>query len=506
MTAPSRPPWPVVLACAEADDDVLAGVRAALEAQGYPVETLPGVDLDLRPFAKDLARTADGAIYVVCESDDLDPFQIRRLEGLFSANRSPRQFWVHVHLGDPTAEIVEAVDRQAERFDRRPSSPPVPQEPRPAQGRPARTEQPRTVGTPDAPTPEESARDAFRNLVEQASMAEVRQAGGTRDDAKTPTAAPSAEPPVRDASAPRDDGKEVPRAARTTTTRSKRSSRDRRPPEPATSTRPDTTPGGRGGPRLAAAGAVVLLVGIGAVTAWHVLRPGSPAVAAHVRPEPAEPVGPSASPTPAAGHPEAYGEMPARDDRGPAARADDEARPMNEPPPAAAKDGRAADPPRPTDGGPEPKAAPTDSGADETVAAPVDGSRPTTWEAVRAAVLAEPGVKAHRDVVFFVPEGGDTSFRKAANACIGEHAGAVGWRLPTVRTLRRLKGTTRLPPAAYWSRTRTNEIGDELFVLDKARGKVVRYLAEEPSARAVCVLDPKRAALVGPSSSNAPAR
>ncbi len=593
MTAPSPEPWPVVLACAEADEDAVARLKAHLAAAGYRVVALPGVDLDLRILARDLDETTAGAVYVVCESEDLDPFQIRRLEGLFSARRAPRQRWVHVHLDDPLAGIVAAVhaaaaplggppgandeaepDRTpapavgadhgdagprtaAERTERLPD--PAPEESArdtfrslverasDANGRPERHEagpRPWHEPAPD-PAPDESARDTFRSLVERASGGDgdrERTGPADADAAHEPspgrgpaTAAPQVlhrhddrtgngkAEPVDGASATDDDpgpsgpthGDTEPAGThpRRAVAAAPHAGSDRRPGPAAAATRParPRTKPRRAWP-LAAMGTVVALAAAAGV--WFGIGQ-SPSTSRTATP-PERPARPQ-TPTPAARHPDAYRPEAAPDAaHGAAVAPTREADPAragsavpsrdggNGPTPAApeipagtgpgsaptpANDGAPPAATAPAKGAAEPGAAPEDDGTAAPAVLVVD-----RWSRIRTEALADPDVHAHRDLVFFVPETGDTTFRRAAAQCAGEHAGFVGWRVPSVRQLRKLRSARRLRPGVYWSRTRTNEEGDELFVLDRTRGRVTRYLAIEPSARAVCVLDPARAA------------
>ena len=560
MTADASPAsCPVVLACAEDDLPVLAGVRAALERHGLEVAMLPGVDLDLRVLSRHLETTTEGAVYVVCESEDLDPFQIRRIEGLFSANRAPRQSLLHVSLSDRTDAIVAAVCAKVGR-------------PRPPVHRADTAPGPR--GEPAPVAPEESAREMFRSLVEQASLDETAAPacppeappGGTgeattRGDATGPHAAPASarhfaagdQPPRHPAGggedgargAPQDheasprkkDAGASPKARETSTPadgRGEEARRETMPGETSASAatrgegaqsrqstadapqqqRPQRAMNGTGRRRAGALVAGVLLVAVAGFGALTVARHGAgvapdPIGAPHLQAPSQGVEAPRA--TPAAGHPAAYA-IPGRreeNDDEPVTPGGFEASPApgTSPVPGAGSDGAGGEPPA---GEPTPSTDPAikrtiedDSGAageadagrsdsiasGETLRAEID-----PWPALRDAALRDKDVRSYKDVVFVLPQRSDTTFRRAAALCARPYAGMTGWRLPSIRLLRRLRYTSKLPPATYWSRTRTSETGDELFVLDQVHKRVTRYLAIEPSAQAVCVLDPRRAA------------
>ncbi len=565
---------PVVLACAEDDLPVLAGVRAALERHGFAVTMLPGVDLDLRVLARHLETTTEGAVYVVCESEDLDPFQIRRIEGLFSANRAPRQSLLHVSLSDRTDAIVTAVCAKLGR-------------PRPPVHR-ADTA-PGTRGEPAPVAPEESAREMFRSLVERATLDETAPLapppGSTGDETPGggtagPHAAPAStrqlvagdeapsrpagdsgvlgdprknggadhvlgDPKARETSTPaaRGDegtpgglgahkmsapaggrGEEAPRrpmpdeTAASTATRQEGARTHKSTAGTPQQRRPHRTMTGvrhRRSRALVAGVVLVAAAGFGAITIARRGTDGAPApTRTQSRDEPRRGVEAPPAATPAAGHAAAYnisGQRKENDD----AAATPGALEVSPPPgvsPAVGSRGDSAGGER-LAGDPVPSSDPTmnrptgdEFGATDEANAiesdPVAAGDTTRievdpWPALRDAALRDKDVRAYKDVVFVVPQRSDTTFRRAAALCARPYAGMTGWRLPSIRLLRRLRHTSRLPPATYWSRTRTSETGDELFVLDQAHKRVTRYLAVEPSARAVCVLDPARAAPEG---------
>lgn len=79
------------------------------------------------------------------------------------------------------------------------------------------------------------------------------------------------------------------------------------------------------------------------------------------------------------------------------------------------------------------------------------------------------------------------SWDSANRRCRGRKiSGLGGWRLPSRRELVRLRRARLLAPGTYWTRVR-NETKDEAYALDTRSGRSHRYLTVEPIGRPVCV-------------------
>jgi hypothetical protein len=97
----------IFLCCAEEDESGLAAVVAALREHELSCQPVPGVELDAGAFGEVLDKHAGLGLYVLCRSDYLDRFQVRKLEGLFSARRGPGHRLLVVSL-DPS-ELLAVV-------------------------------------------------------------------------------------------------------------------------------------------------------------------------------------------------------------------------------------------------------------------------------------------------------------------------------------------------------------------------------------------------------------
>ncbi|MCX4244952.1 hypothetical protein [Paraliomyxa miuraensis] len=110
---------PIVLCCAEESEVVLVEVVDALHREGFAPEVLPGVELDASLVTAAADRMRGLALFVLCQSDDLDRFQVRRLEGLFSARKGPLHQMITVELPQrhPTA-IAGEIRKAAQQMIR----------------------------------------------------------------------------------------------------------------------------------------------------------------------------------------------------------------------------------------------------------------------------------------------------------------------------------------------------------------------------------------------------
>lgn len=106
---------PIFLCCAEENEVALVAAIAELRGQGLEPEVVSGVELDAGILAQAVDQNLGAGLYVLCQSDDLDRFQTRRLEGLFSARKGPAHRLITVELdsGSPLGivpEITAAAD------------------------------------------------------------------------------------------------------------------------------------------------------------------------------------------------------------------------------------------------------------------------------------------------------------------------------------------------------------------------------------------------------------
>src|SRR5690606_846320 len=89
---------PLLLCCAEDNEVGLVKVVDALHREGMAPEVVPGVELDPAVLGEAVDRTDGPALFVLCQTDELEKAAIRRLTGLFSARRGPGQQLVTVSL------------------------------------------------------------------------------------------------------------------------------------------------------------------------------------------------------------------------------------------------------------------------------------------------------------------------------------------------------------------------------------------------------------------------
>ncbi len=90
----------ILFCCAEEDEMALVGIVAELRGRRYNPEILTGVDLDTTVLGKAVDATRGPGLFVLCESPDLDAFQVRRLEGVFSARSGPMHRSACVRMAD----------------------------------------------------------------------------------------------------------------------------------------------------------------------------------------------------------------------------------------------------------------------------------------------------------------------------------------------------------------------------------------------------------------------
>lgn len=110
---------PIVLCCAEESEVALVAVVDALHREGHAPEVVPGVETDATLVTTAADRVRGPALFVLCQSADLDRVQVRRLEGLFSARRGPDHRMITVEVAQrSTAAIVTEVRAAARDLGR----------------------------------------------------------------------------------------------------------------------------------------------------------------------------------------------------------------------------------------------------------------------------------------------------------------------------------------------------------------------------------------------------
>ncbi len=72
----------VILGCAEDSLDLLSSAAREIQPAGHAVDLVSGIDLDAALFTRAIARHQARGIYVICKSEELDDYQVRRLQGI----------------------------------------------------------------------------------------------------------------------------------------------------------------------------------------------------------------------------------------------------------------------------------------------------------------------------------------------------------------------------------------------------------------------------------------
>ncbi len=94
---------PLLLLCAEDSEVALVHLVDALNRNGRSPEVIAGVEHETSLLSDATDRTRGAALFVLCQSEELDRSQALRLEGLFSARKGPEHHLLIVDLGDPSA-------------------------------------------------------------------------------------------------------------------------------------------------------------------------------------------------------------------------------------------------------------------------------------------------------------------------------------------------------------------------------------------------------------------
>ena len=98
----------VTLCCSKADLDTVRSLQAALERDALDVQIYAGVDLDARVLEQ-MNQPRSPGVFVLCESEELDIYQLPTLEGRFEAYRLERDRLVNVNL--ETDELEDMLER-----------------------------------------------------------------------------------------------------------------------------------------------------------------------------------------------------------------------------------------------------------------------------------------------------------------------------------------------------------------------------------------------------------
>lgn len=102
----------LVLCCAEEGEVRLVDLIDTLHADGLSPEVLAGIDADPDLLTTAVDRQHGAALFVLCQTPELDRATVRRLSGLFSARRGPEH---HILTVDLSAGRTPAAIRDIER-------------------------------------------------------------------------------------------------------------------------------------------------------------------------------------------------------------------------------------------------------------------------------------------------------------------------------------------------------------------------------------------------------
>ncbi len=91
---------PLLLLCAEDSEVTLVQLVDALNRSGRCPEVVAGVEHDTSLLSSATDRMRGAALFVLCQSDDLDRSHVLRLTGLFSARKGPQHQLLVVELDD----------------------------------------------------------------------------------------------------------------------------------------------------------------------------------------------------------------------------------------------------------------------------------------------------------------------------------------------------------------------------------------------------------------------
>lgn len=448
---------PIFLCCAEENEVGLVSAVTELRSQGLEPVIVPGVELDAGIMAKAVDQNLGAGLYVLCQSDDLDRFQVRRLDGLFSARKGPahRLLIVELDAAHPLAivsEIAAAADKLEAGEAEHQSTADAPDSrnlrdvigPGYAEDRPRRAPargQPRQP-SPSRPPPPPGRPPAHRRPVSHASERSRPVAREHAETARVPDldelAAQVAPPPSAPAATPADVAPEpdIPKAVEEVAI-----------PAPQV-TQPRTA--SRGSPFVwMGLGGLVVFIAVGVALLQNRGSLGESKQRFAPKPSPAIAEAP-ADVTTTGGkstQPQKTETKADTEDLPPVPQ------PLEEPPP----------PPDPDRPGP---------GEDTLV----------------SAAIAEGKIRA-LDLLLFVPprRGRLMQWLDAANHCRAKVVGGVrGFRLPSVAEIRKIRQARMLPPGDYWTGTLCSDDKDSVYVLATSVRSVSPWHKSE-EATPICV-------------------
>ena len=454
---------PIFLCCAEENEVALVGAATELRSQGLEPEVLTGVELDAGILGRAVDQNLGAGLYALCQSEDLDRFQIRRLEGLFSARKGPAHKLITVELDAerPLAivlQITEAVDA---------------------------LESGQAGQEPDEDAPEASH---LRDVVGPGYTGDRPRRAHAKEQATQPShgrpkpspgRTPAHRQPVSHGS---DRDRPVPRehadTARTPAPQGPPSEVATPPSEPAASQADEAT-GAAGGqlpdaaptiapevsqPRAESRGSALTWMGLGALVV--VIAAGIALVQdrgslggsgerSAPRLSPAAPDAPTDVDHTGgeSARPQTTGAERDTGDTGDTGDVPPLAQPLEEPPP----------PPDPSHPGP---------GEDTLM----------------AAAIAEGKIRA-LDLLIFVPprKGRVVPWLEAADHCRAKVvAGVRRFRLPSVQEIRKIRNARMLGEGDYWTGTLVASDRESVYVLDTSLRGVVQW-AKEEEATPICV-------------------
>lgn len=489
---------PLLLCCAEDNEVGLVKVVDALHREGMAPEVVPGVELDPAVLGEAVDRTDGPALFVLCQTDELEKAAIRRLTGLFSARRGPGQQLVTVSLNAAHPLAVLPTIRKAMKEVARLQYEPGDVEPDDS----ARLTHMRDVVGPTpvsatvkrpAVDPEALARELHEGMLEAEALLDRRSRSSTPSPKPAPKP-PRREAPPRPVVASRDAG--VPRAALDidepverplVEPPSSRSSSSQTPtlddldPEQSGDMAAERAlPRAREAPRTDESGPphrlmfVAAIVGVAALGVVAVVQMMAgdddgrqpPARSVPVASAPAEPSRPAESPSPTR-----------------SAKAPEKAL-------AASPDGDEATPTETDDDLDVQEEAEAAPGARSSRDHPIPPPPPDRVDGDAGAIeqaLASGKIKAAGNLLVAFAGTETTTWDLADSQCKDHKVDALRkWRLPSRAQLRTLMKAGGLPHGTYWSRENT-DAGDEAYALDTGSGQVNVYLTMEAVARTVCV-------------------
>ena len=539
MTAGERAQVPLYLCCAEDNEIALVQVVDALHREGKAPEILAGVDGDGMLLSHAVDRSDGPALFVLCQTEQLDRSHLRRLEGLFSARKGPHQRIVTVRLNsarplDALPEIrrvLEAMSGVAGRARNDDAERPLFRDVvgptkvsavkrssadheelakllhqemvaaeallsrRDADTSPPRLEIPEPTvdegvepGAPREELPDEGARSLDARL--DASLPNLPELGEDIEPTEQLAAPDQPEEPEE----PEDDGVAV-RSGVEITHDSQDSDDEEQEvtgPTPGRGIEREEGPApamarvDRPANRFLLVSGVVGLAVLGVMAVFFLGDDPPPPRAPGVRATHDSGAANVASPPTPAPDRRPDAETPPRRPTHPVppppARLEPEAQPQEpiDPEPSDPAKSEASTPvPKPNQEKPrvepEPEPKPTPPATPEPTADPLERA------------IAQGAVEAVGRLLMVDGASDTQTWTTATKTCRSKRVeGVGGWRLPTTAQLQRLSSAGAIDKATYWTREQ-GETEDEAYAVDTGSGARNLYLTVEPIARTVCV-------------------